>query len=111
MRLVDWTWRNPVVGPLAAVADDAAALDVEGRFANGHPRLVLERAGEVHEVLYVGEVTGDAQRDANRSGTLPTAMGDELQEPRQVHIGAERDGSLDVVLGDVPGGLTRTRIT
>jgi hypothetical protein len=43
-------------------------------------------------------------------GLFPPTTGDEPEEARQVHGGAGRGGRLDVIDGDVLGGLSRTGI-
>src|SRR6266566_5460946 len=94
---------------LTAVANDPAGFDVEGDLSEREPGLIAEAGHESEEPLDVAGVAHDAQRGANRAGTLAAAMLHELDEPRQVHV-AGPCGIAHVVFGQPLSQLACARI-
>src|SRR5712691_3870114 len=95
---------------LTAITDDAARYDVEADGADGQMGLVAQCGREFEERLDIVEVARQAERHANRAGTLARAVLDHLKKPGQRHLAAAGQPREHVFFRQLLGRFAGSRV-
>src|SRR5579872_6083742 len=93
-----------------SIANDAAGVDVKGRVAGRHPRLVAEAPDEAQEAPNVGKVRGHADGCANGAGALLVPVLHHARETVQIDVRPQCEPRPHVFLGQPFGDLARAGV-
>src|SRR5713101_5769415 len=98
-------------GELAAVANKAAGVNVEGDVTHREAGLIAKARGESAKMPGVGKIRGQPERDADRADAFVAALLHQPKKTVQVDGGAQLESRAHVVFVQALGHLAGARIT